>query len=459
MKTLIKNGTLATDKEILKADILIEDEIIIAINKNLKKEADFKIINAKNCFVFPGFIDVHTHFELAQGKTTSCDDFKTGSIAAVCGGTTTIIDFVNPEKEESLKKALNIRLKKAQNIASDFSFHMILNTYNDLIAGEMPEIIKSGVTSFKCFFAYKNMQLKDEEFLKILVKAKEYKALVTLHAENGDLIKILSKKFIKEKKTHPKYHYYAHPDIAEEEAVFRAVNLAKFINQPLYIAHLSCKKALEKIKTARRGGQIVYVETCPQYLLLSKKNYFKADFEGAKYVISPPLRETKDMEVLWNALKDRFIQVAATDHCPFNFKAQKEIGKNDFTKIPNGMAGVGERMSLLYTYGVLKNKISLNQFVEVCAANPSKIFGMYPKKGSIIIGADADLVIFDPQVKDIITASKLKSSVDYTAFEGFEIQGKPRTVLIRGKIAYEEGKYIGKQGKGKFIKRKTFKVD
>lgn len=457
MAIIIKNGTIVTAVDEYVADIRVEDEKVALIGQNLPQSQDDTVIDAAEKFIFPGGIDAHTHFELPFMGTVSADNFQTGSIAAICGGTTTIVDFVIPEKGKPLEGALCSWHAKAEGrTATDYGFHMAITEYTDAVAKEIPTIIRQGVSSFKCFMAYKGVfQIDDTGLISVLQNVGDHGGLVSVHAENGDIIASLIKKFLGEGKIAPEYHWRAHPSVAEEEAVSRAIALAQFAGQPIYIVHLSGKDALRQVRLARERGMNVFAETCPQYLLLSSDLYLEPNFEGAKYVMSPPLRPGDHLDEMWDGLARGHIQTVATDHCPFNFKGQKEMGVADFSKIPNGIAAVGDRFNLLYTRGVARGRITRNRFVDVVATTPAKIFGMYPQKGSIVVGGDADLVVFDPNTKSKISRETQMHNVDYSAFEGFELDGRPRDVLLRGKFAVRGGKYAGRPGDGKFIFRKT----
>jgi dihydropyrimidinase len=452
---LIKSGTIITAKDIYRGDIRIEEETITEIGVSLPSGPDDTVADAADRYVLPGGIDVHTHFELPFMGTVSADDFETGSLAAVAGGTTTFIDFVIPDKGKPLNEALTLWEKKAKDRAvADYGFHMAITEYNDAIADEIPSIIEQGITSFKCFMAYKGLfQVDDGQLISVLENVGRHGGLVSVHAENGDIISILMKRFLAEKKLTPEYHWRAHPAIAEAEAVERALTLARFAEQPLYIVHLSSADGLERVKAAVARGDRVFAETCPQYLLLSSDLYCQPGFEGAKYVMSPPLRPRGHLERMWDGIAAGYIQTVATDHCSFNFHGQKDMGQDDFTKIPNGIASVGDRFNLLYTYGVGHGRISLNRFVDVVSTAPAKIFGMYPRKGSIVVGGDADLVILDPEATGEISAETQHHNVDYSAYEGMKLKGLPESVLLRGRFAVRDGKYVGEQGKGKFIPR------
>jgi dihydropyrimidinase len=452
---IIKNGTIVTAKDVYKGDIRIDGETITAIGESLPAGPDDMTVDAEGKYVFPGGIDVHTHFELPFMGTVSADDFETGSRAAIAGGTTTFVDFVIPDKGKPLSTALDAWRRKADGRAvADYGFHMAITEYTESVAEEIPSVIAQGITSFKCFLAYKGLfQVDDGELIAVLENVGRHGGMVSIHAENGDMIATLTRRFLAEGKLTPEYHWRAHPAIAEAEAVERGLTLARFAGQPLYIVHLSSADGLERIKQAVARGDRVLAETCPQYLLLSSDLYCLPDFEGAKYVMSPPLRPADHLEKMWEGIARGYIQTVATDHCPFNFHGQKEMGRDDFTKIPNGIASAGDRFNLLYTYGVGEGRISLNRFVEVVSTAPAKIFGMYPKKGSIIAGGDADLVVFDPEAAGKISVKTQYHNVDYSAYEGFELKGLPLTVLLRGRFAVRDGVYVGEQGHGRFIAR------
>lgn len=457
MATIIKNGTIATACDTYGADIRIEGETIQSMGKNLPQSGGDAVIDAKGKYVFPGGVDVHTHFELPFMGTVSADNFETGTRAAICGGTTTIVDFVIPEKGKPLGEAFASWGRKAEGKAvADYGFHMAIVEYTDAVAREMPSMIRQGVTSFKCFMAYKNvLQVDDGQIIDMIMNAGENGGLVSVHAENGDIIATLMKRYLSEGKISPEYHWRSHPAIAEAEAIQRITTLAEFAEQPIYIVHLSSADGLERVKQARARGVRVFAETCPQYLLLSSDLYCQPDFEGAKYVMSPPIRPADHHEKMWDGLAKGYIQTVATDHCPFNFKGQKEMGKGDFSKIPNGIPAVGDRFNLLYTYGVGSGRMGINRFVDAVATAPAKIFGMYPRKGGIAVGGDADLVIFDPNAEGTISAKTQNHNVDYSAFEGFALKGLAETVLLRGKIAAKGGRYVGGRGAGRFIARES----
>ena len=452
--TIIRNGTIITATDIFKGDIGIKDGKINKIGIKLEEEGDI-VIDAKDKLIFPGGIDPHTHLDMPFGGTFSSDNFKTGTIAAACGGTTTIIDFaVQPKNMDLLETARIWREKSDGNAVIDYGIHMNITHIDDEILDEIPLMIKKGYPSFKVFMTYKSMRVDDGTLYKTLKKVNESGGLTCVHAENFHIIECNVWKLLKEGKTEPKYHAISRGPLVEGEAVARAINIAKMAESPLYIVHNTCKEAVLEIARARDEEYPIMGETCTQYLLLSDDEYNRDGFEGAKYVMSPPLRSKDNFKYLWRAIRNNTLQVVATDHCPF-FMKQKELGINSFDKIPNGAPGVELRMALLYTYGVLENEISINKFVEVTSTNAAKIYGMYPKKGTIAVGSDGDLVIFDPNKELEVTLDILHENVDYTPYEGFKIKGFPEVTLSRGEIIASNGKFVGRSGRGEFIKRNS----
>lgn len=450
---LVKNGTVVTGSDIYVADIGIKGEKIVVIGKDLPQDGA-KIIDAAGKYVFPGGIDVHTHFDMPFCGTVSKDDFKTGTIAAACGGTTTIVDFCIQGKGQTLQEALAVWHNKARDKAViDYGFHMAISDMNDAILQEMPTVIKQGYPSFKFFMTYDGLRVEDDALLKALIQARDHGGMISVHAENYFVIKYLTEKFKQEGKNDPIYHALSRPPLVEGEATGRAIKLAMIADAPLYIVHLTCKSALDEVARARKINAKIMAETCPQYLLLSEDNYREPDFQGAKYVMSPPLRPKENQEQLWQGLAHDKLQTVATDHCPFDFKGQKEMGRDFFGKIPNGSSGVEARMMLLFDRGVNAGKISLNRFVNITATNPAKIFGMYPEKGTIAAGSDADLVIFDPMLQKTISKKILHENVDHTPYEGYKITGFPVMTFSRGQIVAKDGEFVGKVGAGKFIAR------
>jgi len=459
MKTLIKGGRVVTAVDSYMADILIEDSTVALIGRDLGKiagEVDRKI-DASGKLVIPGGIDPHTHMDLPFGGTSSSDDFETGTRAAAFGGTTTIIDFAVQYHGQALNQALDVWFAKAQGKATiDYGFHMIVTDMPDQRLGELHSLIDQGVSSFKLFMAYPGVFLVDDgTIFKAMSKAGEHGGLICMHAENGVVIDVLVKRAIAEGKTAPKYHALTRPTRAEAEGVHRAIAIAEMANSPVYIVHLSCYDALKEVQAARDLGLPAFAETCPQYLFLDYSLYEQEGFEGAKYVMTPPLRDKSNQEHLWKGLRGNDLQVISTDHCPFCFKEQKELGRDDFSKIPNGGPGVEHRMSLIYDGGVVQNRISVNRFVELTSTAAAKIFGLFPKKGTIAVGSDADIVVFDPNREQIISAKTHHMHVDYSAYEGRKVRGVTEVVLFRGSVIVENGEFKGKAGDGKFLKRGT----
>lgn len=456
MSLLIKNGTIVTASDTYNGDIYIEDEIIKEIGINLNILSD-EIIDANGKFVLPGGVDVHTHLNLDVGIARANDDFYTGTVAAACGGTTTIIDHMGfGPKGCNLKHQVDVYHGYADDKAViDYGFHGVIQHVNDEILNEMESIIKEeGIPSFKVYLTYDYM-LEDEDVLKVLKRLKELGGITTVHCENHGSIKLLRENFVKNGYKYPKYHPLSRPVEAEGEAVNRMINLSVIAdNAPLYIVHLSSKIGLSYVKMANERGENIYVETCPQYLVLDESKYDDNN-EGLKYIMSPPLRKRDDINSLWKGINDGLIRTIATDHCPFSFNKDKQLGKDDFTKCPNGTPGIEERIPLIFSEGVMKNKISINKFVEVCSTNPAKIFGLYPKKGTIQVGSDGDIVVIDPNIEKTLTIQDLHSNVDYSAYEGIKIKGYPIFTVLRGKIIAKDNTFMGKKGYGNFLKRKN----
>ena len=456
--TVIQNGTIVTATDTYAGDIGITGDKIAAIAQSLPIENATKVIDAKGKLVMPGGIDVHTHLDMPFGGTTSADDFESGTIAAAHGGTTTLIDFAIQYKGQTLRQAFDTWMKKADGkAATDYAFHCIITDLGDAQLDEMGQLVREGVSSFKLFMAYPGVfMLDDASIFKAMSQAAKFGGLICMHAENGGAIDVIVKRALAEGKTAPKYHALTRPTTAEGEATARAIALAEMAGAPVYIVHLSCNEALEKVREARDRGLPAYAETCPQYLYLSLENFEAPGFEGAKYVFTPPLREKWHQDKLWHGLAHDTLQVVSTDHCPFCFKEQKELGKGDFTKIPNGGPGVENRMSLIYSGGVNGKRFSVNRFVQLVSTAPAKLFGLYPKKGTIAAGSDADIVIFDPNEEQVISAKTHHMRVDYSMFEGIRVKGVPKTVLSRGRVVIENGKFTGRPGAGQFIRRQTF---
>lgn len=458
MKKWITNGTIVTASDTYQADILIEGEKVVAIGSKLDT-SDAEIIDATGCYVFPGGIDPHTHLDMPFGGTVTSDNFYTGTKAAAFGGTTSIIDFCLTSKGEPLYSSISTWHEKAKGKAViDYGFHLMVADANDQVLEELGAVVRNeGITSLKVFMAYKNVLMADDETLfKTLMRAKELGALVQVHAENGDVLDYLIKQAIANGQTDPVYHAYTRPPEAEGEATGRAIALTALADAQLYVVHVSCAEAVRRIAEAREKGWNVYGETCPQYLVLDITDLQKPDFEGAKYVWSPPLREKWHQDVLWSALKNGILQTVGSDHCSFNFSGQKELGLGDFTKIPNGGPIIEDRMRILFSEGVEKGKISLNQFVDITSTKVAKLFGMFPQKGTIAVGSDADIVLFDPNVKRAISVETHHMNVDYNPFEGMIVNGDIISVLSRGSFVIRNQQFVGQAGAGRFVKRETF---
>src|SRR5262250_965603 len=460
MKTLIQNGHIVTAVDSYIADVLIDGPIVALIGADLRGILGSidKTIDATGKLVLPGGIDPHTHMDLPFGGTSSSDDFETGTRAAAFGGTTTIIDFAVQYKGQALNEALDAWFAKAEGKATtDYGFHLIVTDLPDERLPELKAMIDQGVTSFKLFMAYPGVFLVDDGVIfKAMTAAGESGGLTCMHAENGVVIDVLVKRALAEGKTAPKYHALTRPTRAEAEGVHRAIAIAEMANSPVYIVHLSCYDALKEVQAARDLGLPAYAETCPQYLFLDYAYYEQDGFEGAKYVMTPPLRDKSNQDALWKGLRGNDLQVISTDHCPFCFKEQKELGRDDFSKIPNGGPGVEDRMSLIYDGGVVQKRISLNRFVELTSTAAAKIFGLFPRKGTIAVGSDADIVIFDPNRSQTISAKTHHMRVDYSAYEGRVVRGVTETVLSRGNVIVENGTFKAKAGSGQFLKRGTF---
>src|SRR6266508_3258747 len=453
MRTLIKNGTVVTATDRYQGDILVEDEKIAVIGTSLDIQAD-KVIDAGAKYVLPGGIDVHTHMDMPFGGSKSSDDFETGTRAAAFGGTTTIVDFAIQYRGQTLHHALETWAAKAEGKAViDYGFHMIITELNDQVEGEMDALVRQGITSFKLFMAYPGVfMLDDGSIFKALLRSGKNGGTICMHAENGGVIDVLVKRALAEGKTAPKYHALTRPARAEAEATHRAIALSEMADVPIYIVHLSAAEALEMVTEARDRGLPAFAETCPQYLFLSYDNYEEPGFEGAKYVMSPPLRDKAKQDQLWRGLKFNDLQCISTDHCPFCMK-EKRLGENDFSKIPNGAPGIETRMSLVFDGGVRSGRISLNRFVELTSTSPAKIFGLFPRKGTIAPGSDADIVVFDPNRTFTLAAKTLHMNVDYNPYEGRQVTGATDTVLSRGRLVIEDGKFVGRTGSGSFLKR------
>lgn len=453
MSVLIKHGRIITAVDNYVADIFINEETIRMIGENLSLKADLEL-DATGMLIFPGGIDPHVHLDMPFMGTCSSDNYETGTRAALFGGTTTVIDFILQKQGNSLRSALEEWQGRADgNAVGDYSFHMAVTDFNDQTKAEVKELIyNEGITSFKTFMAYKGaLMIDDRQMTGLMNEVKAQGGLVTAHATNGDIIDFLVDKHRMEGKLSPLYHYLSQPEITEAEASSRFSDMAYYTGCPAYIVHMTCEGALNAVREAAKRNQKVFVETCIQYLLLDASLY-ENDFEGAKWVMSPPLREKKDQATLWAGINQGLVQVIGTDHCPFMWE-QKKMGQHDFSKIPNGHPAIEHRMELLFSEGVQKGKITLNKFVEITSTNAAKIFGLFPRKGTIAIGSDADIIIFDPSQSSVISAATHHMNVDYSAYEGWQLTGKCKTVLLRGKVVIDNDKCLVHKGNGIFIKR------
>ena len=466
-RTVIKGGTVVTATETMGADVLVDGEKVVALaapgSHDWESGAE-KVIDASGKYVLPGGIDVHTHMELPFGGTFASDNFETGTRAAAWGGTTTIIDFAVQTKGGSAMEGYESWREKADGkVAIDYGLHMITGDINEQTLKEMDVLVDEGVTSFKLFMAYPGVFYSDDgEILLAMQKAAENGSTICMHAENGIAIDVYVEQALKRGQTDPLHHGLVRKALLEGEAAHRAIVLAELTGAPLYIVHTSAKEAVNEVIQARDRGLNVFAETCPQYLFFDLENLGNG-FEGAKYVCSPPMRDRAagHQDALWQGLRTNDLQVVSTDHCPFCFNdhpelgRQKRLGEEDFSKIPNGMPGVEPRMEVLFDGGVNQGRIGVNRFVEITSTTPAKMFGLYPQKGTIAVGADADIVVFDPNEKHVISVDNQHMRVDYSAYEGLEVTGKVKCVLTRGRIIVENGEYLGNPGDGRYLKRGT----
>ncbi len=454
MAILIKNGTLVTPEGLEKGDLLIDGETIAAMGPDISAP-NAQVIDATDQMVLPGGLDAHTHFELPNPTGDSADDFYSGGCSALAGGTTTVIDFIAPDRGESLLKARERWVPKTEKASVDYSFHMNMPEFNARVAEEMKILAqREGVSSFKTFTAYwPTLGIRDYDILNILKVSGEVGGLVTMHAENGDIVEALQREFIAQGKTAPKYHPLTRPPFVEGEAVARGLALAKAAHQPLYIVHISTKDGLEALTRARMDGQVVYGETCPQYLALDDSCYDAPGFEAAAFVMSPPPRPKGHQEALLNGLSAGLIDTCATDHCPYRMDTQKIAGINNFTKIPNGAPTIEHRLGILHTLGIATGKMTWTRLVDAWATAPAKIFDLYPKKGVLKVGSDADICVFDPRQTEILSVKTHHSRNDRCVFEGFEQKGKTTLTIQRGRIAWRNGELTAQRGFGRFLPR------
>ncbi len=458
MGTLVRGGTVVTASDMYRGDVLIEGERIATIGRNLDGAAH-EIVDASDGYVFPGGIDPHTHLDMPFGGTVTADDFESGTRAAAMGGTTTIVDFALHTRGDSLAHALDAWHEKASGKACiDYAFHLTIADGREDTMNEIPVMIaQHGVNSFKVFMAYKHvLQVDDETIFKTLQTCGKHGGLVQVHAENGDVIDVITKQALAEGKTEPKWHALTRPVECEGEATERAIRLAEIAGAPLYVVHVSSAMAADAISDGRKRGLHVYGETCPQYLVCEFADYERPNFEGAKYVLSPPIRDKWNQDVLLRKLMNMELHSFGSDHCSFNLCGQKELGRNDFSKIPNGAPTIEDRLSILYEVGVNRNVLGLNNFVALGSTNPAKFFGLFPRKGTIAVGSDADIVVWDPAKKRTISPQTHHMNVDNNVFEGMTIEGCPRYVFSRGRMVADGNAFVGKKGAGRFQKSAAF---
>lgn len=452
METVIKGGILVTESDLFSGDILVSGEKITAVAQKIPTEGR-NVVDASGCYVFAGFIDTHTHFDL-EGACRTADDFYSGTRAALAGGTTMVLDFALQERGTSSLHALQKWHEKAEGRSScDYGFHMSFTEWNTLLECELPDLFDEGISSFKLYMAYESLRVDEDTLAEALKKIGNMGGITGVHCEDWEKIKNNIQNLLKSDKKSVRYHPISRPPETESEAIRRCIAAAEKARAPVNIVHISTKKGMEEVRKAKKRGGQVYAETCPQYLLLDESEYEKENgFESAKYVMSPPLRNIKDTEALWKALGDGTADTIGTDHCSFNFKNDKELGKEDFSKIPNGIPGVEHRPALIYTYGVLTSKISLIRMAQLLSSGPAKLFGLYPQKGVLKEGSDADIVIWDPKMEWVIRASDQLQNVDYTPYEGMKTAGRARTVFLRGSKVVDDGRIVI-ENSGKFIKR------
>ena len=454
MSLLIQNGRIVTSTDDFVGDVLIEGERIAAIGPQLDSPARAEVIDAAGKFVFPGFIDPHVHIYLPFMGTFAKDTYDSASRAALVGGTTTLIEMCCPARGDDPLESFELWLSKGEPSACDYTFHMGVSRFDARTEEAIREIANRGVASLKVFLAYKGaFGISDEELFHTLRLAKELGLIVTAHCENETLVAELQRRLLADGKTSPEWHEPSRPPRVEAEGVHHLMTFAELTGAHVYCVHTSCREALEEVQAARLRGVQAWVETVIPYLVLDKSYAERPDFEGAKYVMSPPLRDRSQQPVLWNALRSRLISTVATDHAPFDFTGQKEMGRADFTRIPNGIPSVEDRVNLLYTHGVCRGQIDLQTFVDAASTQAARLFGLYPRKGTIAVGSDADLVVYDPNYRGAISAQTQQMAVDYSAFEGWHIEGRPSLVTVRGQVQVREGQFMGQKGHGKFLTR------
>jgi dihydropyrimidinase len=453
MGTLITNGTVVTAGDSWVGDLRCRDGRIVELGKELTPIGKEEVVDASGQYVFPGGVDPHVHMELPVAGTVSADDFETGTAAAVAGGTTTIIDFVHPERGEDFAAALSARRHEAAKAVTDYGLHMAVTWWGENTAAWMADCVRQGLPSFKIYLAYKgSVGIDDGDVVRTMATAQEIGAMILVHAEHGEMVEHLRDRFHAEGKTTPRHHALSRPSQLEGEATHRAATLAGTTGASLYVVHVTCREAATAVAAARALGWPVHAETCPQYLLLDDSVYERADFEGAAYVIAPPIRPADHQPALWEALESGVLEAVGSDHCPFTM-SQKEMGRDDFRLIPGGAAGVEHRLPLLYTHGVGTGRLSLSRFVDLVSTGPAKLFGLYPRKGSIAVGADADLVVWDPEATATISAATHHHHCDRSIYEGFSLKGLPSVVVANGRVQYRDGDLRVERGAGRFLAR------
>jgi len=472
MDLIIKNGTIVTATETYQADIGIEGGVIALIGQPSLFPPQLwggkrggEVIDAADKYVMPGGVDVHVHLQMTIGDITSSDDFTTGTIAAACGGTTTIIDFIDPKPGQSLHQAVADRRAQADgHTAIDYGLHLTATNARPETLAELQELAAAGYTSLKLYTSYPALMVNDAQMLNLMAAAATCGILPIVHAENHWVIEYLKQKLLAEGKTEPRYHPRSRPPLAEAEAANRVITLAQLTDCSVYLAHLTCRESLEVVRKYRAQGQRVYGEVCSHHLILSEDEYERPGFEGAKFVLSPPLRDKSNWEPLWQALAAGTLQAISTDHCPWNFATQKQRGRHDFTQIPNGAPGIETRLPLIYHFGVNEGpstgsgqgRLSINKFVELVSTAPARLFGLWPRKGTIAIGSDADLVIFDPHQERTLAKENLHTKVDYSPYEHITVRGYPVMTIARGRIIVKDNEFVGQVGAGEFLERKPF---
>ncbi len=460
MDLIVKGGTIITASDQYVGDIGVEDGIIVEIAASITPHGA-RVIDATGHYVMPGAIDAHTHLDMPFGGTVTSDDFETGQIAAACGGTTTHIDYCLQSRGSTLHDALlTWKNKAAGKAVIDYGFHLAITDLTPAVMAELPAMVEAGVTSIKCFMAYKGVfQIDDATLFQVLEQARELGTLVNVHAENGDVVDLLIKRLVAEGLTAPRYHAASRPPEVEAEATFRAVALAELARAPLNVVHMTHEGSVQHVANARaRGNHHIHGETCPQYLVLSIDQYDEPDFQGARYVMSPPLRDRREHEYLWRQLANGTLQTLMTDHCSFRMGDQKTLGRDDFSRIPNGIPGIETRLPIVFSEGVKRGRISLQTMVATMCTNPARMYGLYPRKGTLALGSDADIVLIDPHKRVTLAAASLNQHTDYCPFEGLEVTGYPVLTIARGDIIAQNGRYIGAPARGQFLKRGPYQA-